>query len=244
VPRAQTDPRFSLERGRAEFARRHWLEAQTHLKRFLDTNPGNAAADSAQFLVARALFESKSYAEAAVEFGVLPREYPRSALREEAGYCECWSTFKQMRSSQLDPTFANHAATCFQEFLLRYPETTWRQASQDRLRDIEDRLAEKQYRLGIMFAKMKRPAAARVYLEEVVKAYPNSHWVAPSLLWIGCSQQQQGEYEGARQSFERLVNEYPATEWARQAEHFLSPASDRATEGSAPPDSIRSRPQP
>jgi len=244
VPLAKTDPRYSLERGRVEFGAKHWLEAQTHLKRFLDTNPGHAAADSAQFLVARALYESKSYAEAAVEFGVLPREYPRSLLREESGYNECLSNFKQMRSSQLDPTFATRAATCFQEFLLRYPDTTWRQASQERLQDIDDRLAEKQYRLGRMFAKMKRPGAALVYLEDVVQTYPKSRWVAPSLYWIGRSQEQRGEFAAARQSFERLVTEFPATEWGQEARRRLGPATPSGAGSSVPADSAQARPQP
>jgi outer membrane protein assembly factor BamD len=244
VQLAKTDARYNFERGRSEFAHQHWLEAQTFLKRFLDTNPGNAAADSAQFLIARALYEQKSYAEASVEFGVLPREYPRSPLREEAGYCECMSTFKQMRSSQLDPTFANRAATCFQEFLLRYPDTTWRQASNDRLRDIDDRLAEKQYRLGSMFAKMKRPAAARVYLDEIVLKYPQSRWVPPALVWIGSCQQQQGDFAAARASFERVVRDYPDTQPAREATSRLARMGGAAAAVSAPADSTTLRPPP
>lgn len=240
----KTHPRYSLESGRGEFARGHWLEAQTHLKHFLDTHPGDAAADSAQFLVARALFESKSYPEAAVEFGVLPREYPRSLLREEAGYCECLSVFKQMRPSQLDPTFANRAASCFQDFLLRYPNTTWRQAGQERLQEIDDRLSEKQYRLGVMFARMNRPTAACVYLEEVVSNYPRSRWVAPSLYTLGKCRQQMGEPEAARRSLERVITDYPESEWAREARRLLPALGVSAPATAAPADSAAPRPQP
>ena len=83
---APTDPRYELEVGRAEFASRHWLEAQTHLKKFLDAHPGHALADSAQLLLGLSLYESKSYSEAAVEFAILGREFPRSLLRDDAAY--------------------------------------------------------------------------------------------------------------------------------------------------------------
>jgi outer membrane protein assembly factor BamD len=216
-----TDPGYEFEVGRSEFESRHWLEAQNHLKRFLDLNPGHAKADSAQYLVGRALFESKSYAEAAVEFAILGREYPRSELRDDAAYQECLSYFKQMRPAQFDPTHATRATNCLNEFLLRYPETSLRGEAEARLRDIDDRLAEKDFRLGVLFAKMKKPEAARIYLEGVVEGHPRSRWVPPALLWIGRSHEQQERAPEAAAIYRRLIEEFPDDEAGRAARERL-----------------------
>jgi outer membrane assembly lipoprotein YfiO len=212
-----TDPRYQFELGRAQFERHHWLEAQTPLKAFLDAHPGHALADSAQYLLGRSMYVGKSYAEAAVEFAILGREYPRSELRDDASYYECLSYSQQMRSAQLDPTFALRARTCLQEFLLRYPETDLGGEARKRIAEIDDRLAEKEYRLGVLFAKMKRPAAARVYLEGLVQTYPQSRWVPDAVLWIGRSHETEGHYTDAFAAYQRLGAEFPNTPAAQEA---------------------------
>lgn len=238
---ATTDPRYEFEVGRHEFEQHHWVDAQTHLKKFLNMSPGHAVADSAQLLVGRALFESKSFAEAAVEFSILGREYPRSSLRDEAGYYECVSYSKQMRSPQLDPTFATRAQTCFSELLLRYPETTFRPEIDKQQAEIIDLLAEKEFRLGVLFAKMKRPEAARLYLDGLLKNYPTSRWAAPAMLWIGRSQEQKGQFADAIASYQHVADGFPNHEVAREArqrrQNLIDKHPSLQTLQAAPPDS-------
>jgi outer membrane protein assembly factor BamD len=216
-----TDPLYEFEVGRTDFQRQHWLEAQTHLKRFLDLNPGHAEADSAQLLIALSLYNSKSYAEAAVEFSVLSREYPRSSLKDNGAYHECLCYFRQMRPAQFDPTFASRASNCLSEFLLRYPDSSYRGDAQARQADIDNVLAEKEYRLGVLFAKMKKPDAARIYLQGIVDTYPRSRWVPYSLYWIGRSQEDQGHEADAAQTYRRLLEAFPDHKVAKQSRQQL-----------------------
>lgn len=229
-PLPTLDPRSELEMGRAEFARRHWLDAQGHFKKFLDLHPGHAAADSAQLLVAMSIFEQKSYAEAAVEFAVLGREYPRSGLGAEAALRECLCYFHEMRPPQLDPTFAFRSRDCLNEFMLRYPESSWREEAEKRLADITDALSEKDFRLGVMFARLKHPRAARVYLEGVLQEYPTSRWVPQSLLWLGRSYEQQGMDAEAVTHYRRLIATYPDDSACKEARGRLRKLSERHPE--------------
>mgnify|MGYP003542286594 CR=1 FL=1 len=86
---------------------------------FLDTHFATAIG----FAVGMAMFGSKSYAESAVEFALLGREFPRSELRDDAAYWECMSYFRQMRPAQFDPTFAQKSTDCFSEMEMRFPES-------------------------------------------------------------------------------------------------------------------------
>lgn len=236
------DPRYDFELGRREFERRHYVDAQTHLKRFLSLQPGNAVADSAQFLVGRSLLESKAYAEAAVEFAILPREYPRSELRDDAAFHECLSYHRQMRPPQFDPTFASRASACWSEFLLRYPDSASAGQVAERQRDIADRLAEKEFRIGVLFAKLKKPAAARIYLEGLVQQYPETRWVPACLYWIGRSQELQGEPAAAVASYRQLLSRFPQDEAAGDARSRLAELARRhpdvagGVENAAPPE--------
>jgi outer membrane protein assembly factor BamD len=223
--------RYEFEAGRIAVEGKQYLEAQNHLKRFLDLHPGHALADSAQFLLGLAQYRSRSYAESAVEFSILVREFPRSELRDDAAYQECLAYFEQMRPAQLDPTLALRARSCLNEFLLAYPDSPHRGEAGKRLGEIGDRLAEKDYRLGVMFANLKRYDAALIYLDEVLRAYPDSRWIPEVLLWKGRCLLKLGRGGDAAAVFRRLVESYPehdAAGEARRRLQELEPPGERA----------------
>jgi outer membrane protein assembly factor BamD len=227
VPVPKTSERYDFEAGRVAFGSERWLDAQTYLKRFLDLHPGHALADSAQYLLGRALYGSRSYAEAAVEFSILVREHPRSPLRDDASYEECRCYQAQMRPARLDPTFAFRARTCYNDFLLRYPDSEHQDAARERLQEIAERLAEKEYRNGQLFANMKRCDAAIIYFDALLHDFPTSQWVPRTLLHKGRCLQLLGRNDEAAAVYGRLVEAYPehreAAEARAQMQRLQSP---------------------
>jgi len=219
---APTDPEYELRLGLAQEARGRHLEAQDHLKRFLDLHPGHAKADSAQLFLGRAKLNAKLYPEAAVEFQILIQEYPRSPLRDEAAFQECVSYAKQMRSPALDPTFALRARTCFGDYLTRNPGASDSAAAVAQLREIADHLAEKDLRLGALFVRMKRPEAARVYLEGLLESYPGTRWEPDAWLQLGHARLQMKAPLEAAAAFRKVLSDYPQSEAAHAAREHLS----------------------
>jgi outer membrane protein assembly factor BamD len=222
VPVPRTSDRYEYEAGKASYDVGHYIDAQTHLKRFLDVHPGHAAADSAQMLLGMAQFEVKSYAEAAVEFAILVREFPRSALLDAASYQECLCYKEQMRDAELDPTFAFRTRACLNEFILRYPESPKRDEARQSLQEIADLLAEKEFRLGMMWTKMKRYRAAIIYFDEVLDKYPTSSWVPDSLFWKARCLEERKQFDEAIDMLRLLINSFP--------EHKVTPEGRRELE--------------
>ncbi len=218
---APTDPLYEFRVGLADNARHHWVEAQDHLKRFLDLHPGHVNADSAQYELGLAKMGAHLYPEAAVEFQILGQEYPRSPLRPAASFQECVSYVKQVRSTQLDPTPAIRAQTCLDEYMLRFPGAADSAAAVNHLRDLADHLAEKDLRLGRMFVRMKRPRAARVYLQNVLHATPGSRWEPEALLYLGQVEELEAQPAEAAKAYRRVVTEHGGTEAARPARERL-----------------------
>jgi outer membrane assembly lipoprotein YfiO len=236
---APTDPEYEYRIGMAQSRRGRHLEAQEHFKRFLDTHPGHAKADSAQLFLGRAKLESKLYPEAAVEFMILAQEYPRSPLRDEAAFAECLSYQRQVRSPQLDPTFAIRARTCFTDYLNRYPGAADSAAAVAQLQEIAAYLAEKQLRLGELFVRMKRPQAAQVYLEGLLAEYPGTRWDAEAWLQLGRAREQLHAPLEAAAAYRRALAAAPSPDIARQARERLSELGEpesaaRSSNGSAP----------
>ena len=218
---APSDPRYEFRAGLAENDRHHWIEAQEHLKRFLDLHPGHANADSAQYAIGLAKMGAHLYPEAAVEFQILGQEYPRSPLRAAASFQECVSYVKQVHSTQLDPTPAIRAQTCFEESMLRFPGAADSAASVAHLRDLADYLAEKDLRLGRMFVRMNRPRAARAYLSNLLKESPGTRWAPDALLYLGEVEELERKPTEAAKAYRRVLTEHADAKAAQTARQRL-----------------------
>ena len=109
------------------------------------------------------------------------------------------------------------AINTYKMVLLRYPDTDHKEEAGRLMADIDDRLAEKDLRIGIMFAKMKQPGAAQVYLQGVVKAHPRSRRVPEALLWLGRSQENGGEPAAAIATYRQLIESFPDAPATREA---------------------------
>lgn len=221
VPVAKTSPRYDFEAGRVALEAKRYLDAQTFLKRFLDLNPGHAVADSAQLLLGLAQARSGSFAEAAVEFAILVREFPRSELRDDAAYQECLAYFSQMRPAQLDATFALRARGCFNEFLLRFPESSLGEEARARIVEISDRLAEKEYRTASMFFNLKHYGSSLVYTGELLQKYSGSTWVPRALLLRARCFVELERFGDAIESLQTLLASFPEHPVAGEARSLL-----------------------
>ncbi len=228
VPVSKDSERYDFEVGRVALAANRFLEAQTHFKRFLDLHPGHGLADSAQFFLGLTQYKSKSFAEAAVEFSILVREFPRSLLRDDAAYQECLCYVGQMRPPQLDATLALRARQCLQEFQLRYPESRHIGDTRERLIEVADRLAEKEHRIGMMYIRRKQYGAARIYFDIVLRDTPESHWVPDALLWKARCHEKLGQWVEAEATYRRLLADFPGHRAAVEAEH-RTPAPEPQT---------------
>lgn len=218
---APTDPEYEFRLGQAELQRQHWINAQDHLKRFLDLHPGHARADSAQYSLGAAKFGAKLYPEAAVEFQIVGQEYPRSPLRTDAAFQECVSYARQMRSPNLDPTPAIRARTCFDEFLLRASAGADSARAGAELRKIADFMAEKDFQIGKMYVGMKRPASARVYLLDILQTYPESSRTPDVWLHMGRVEEMEKHWAEAAAAYRRVVQDYAASPAAGDARKRL-----------------------
>lgn len=169
---------------RARRAVRHgkWGDAVKHLDRvLLEFPPGDSRIPQAHLFLGEAQFAIGSHLQAAREFRKVSDDTPNDPLAPEAllragdVYADLW------RKPELDPSYGQTALATYQELLNRYPGGTAAKRAEERITDLQERFAVKEYRAALYYMRLKAYDSAILYLKDLVATYPRSS-VAPDAL--------------------------------------------------------------
>ena len=171
-----------------------WLKAQTAVRRgkwgevvkdldrlLLEFQPGDRRIPQAHLWQGEAQLALGSNLQAAREFRKTSDDSPNDLLAPEAllrvgdAYADLW------RRPELDPSYGQTALATYQELLNRYPNTTAAKRAQQRIDDLQERFAYKEYKAGLYYIRLKAYDSAILYLKDVVATYPRAT-VAPDAL--------------------------------------------------------------
>ncbi|WP_194205484.1 cell division protein CpoB [Superficieibacter sp. 1612_C1] len=107
-----------------------------------------------------------------------------------------------------DKSRQDDALTAFQNFVKKYPDSTYQPNAN--------------YWLGqLNYNKGKKDDAA-YYFASVVKNYPKSPKAADAMFKVGVIMQDKGDTAKAKAVYQQVINKYPGTDGAKQAQKRLS----------------------
>ncbi|WES69863.1 cell division protein CpoB [Superficieibacter sp. HKU1] len=107
-----------------------------------------------------------------------------------------------------DKSRQDDALTAFQNFVKKYPDSTYQPNAN--------------YWLGqLNYNKGKKDDAA-YYFANVVKNYPKSPKAADAMFKVGIIMQDKGDTAKAKAVYQQVINKYPGTDGAKQAQKRLS----------------------
>ena len=159
-----------------------WSDAIKHLDRaLLEFQPGDPRVPQAHMWQGEAQFATGNNLQAAREFRKTSDETPNDPLAPEAllrvgdVYADLW------RRPELDPSYGQTALATYQELLNRYPGTPAAKRAQQRIADLQERFAYKEYKAALYYMRLKAYDSAILYLKDLVATYPRSA-VAPDAL--------------------------------------------------------------
>ncbi len=159
-----------------------WADAVKQLERaLLEFQPGDSRVPQAHFFLGEAHFAMGSQLTAAREFRKVSDETPNDPLAAEAllragdVYADLW------RRPELDPSYGQTALATYQELLNRYPGGTPAKRAQERIDDLQERFAYKEYKAALYYVRLKAYDSAILYLKDLVATYPRAS-VAPAAL--------------------------------------------------------------
>jgi outer membrane protein assembly factor BamD len=169
-----------------------------------------------QLKFASAFFEGKDYKKALKEFQKLIKHYPRSREAAEAQY---FIGEIYLEQDQYFKAFKN-----YQDVIDKYPFSERATA-----------IIQKQYDIGMALLEGKGPLKGRssdgftdgeydvvAVFQSVIKNAPYGELAAPSQYKIGLFLFEKKLYLEARDAFEKVVNDYPDSEWTKAAKYQIA----------------------
>jgi outer membrane assembly lipoprotein YfiO len=194
-----------------------WIWSPETGGRWVRPRPAPAGNAEEQFKWAKKFYDSGEYKKAIHEFKVLTRRYHQSQYAAEA----------QFYTGDCYEKLGNHyqAFLAYQKVLDNYPYT-------ERTKEIVAR----QYKIGELFFSGKKVKVAGMSVfpgidkaieifGKVVDNAPYGEYADSALYKTGLCYRKTGDLDGARMSFERLINEFPKSNLIAQARFQLASCS-------------------
>jgi len=190
------------------------------------TNPKYSVKDTPQeqLEVGLGFYKSEEYKEAIREFKKLIKHYPRALQAPEAQYHIGLSLEEQGEALK--------AFKAYQVVIDKYPFS-----------ELAIEIVQKQYDIGMQLletasnrGKFIDAFAGADYnvidvFKTVIKNAPYGDLAAPSQYKIGLYLQEKQLYQEARDEFEKVINDYPDSEWTKAAKYQIALAdAQRSTD--------------
>ena len=193
-------------------------------------NPKYSVKDtpSEQLEYALTFYKSQEYKEAISELRKLIDHYPRAREAADAQYYIAGS-WEQMGSPQ--EAFKN-----YQEVIDKYPFSERSAEIVQKQYDIAVNLLEGQDKRGVLAKTFSNTDYTAVDMfKAIIKNAPYGNLAAPSRYKIGLYFLENAMYQEARDEFEKVMNDYPESEWAKAAKYQIA-VSDSKRSTDAPYD--------
>ncbi len=136
--------------------------------------PFGKFGDQAQFQIGIAHKTMGRYREAVEAFQKFVDRYPSSVLLDDAYFQLAESSYQFSSRATRDQYALEDAITNISTYLEKYPESNASDKVIQLRKEIEERDAEKNYRIGLYYEEQNEFESARLYFEDAAQKYPNT----------------------------------------------------------------------
>ena len=157
-------------------------EAVKEFEAILLQYSGSSIIDDAQYYIGMTRYQRGEYIIAAYEFSKLIKNMPASSFVPDAQFmlAECY--FELSPNYNLDQAFTKKAIQEYQAFIDFFPLNEKVHQAEEKINVLNLKLAEKDFSIANIYAKMDYYSAAMKYYEFVVETYHDTEY-APKALY-------------------------------------------------------------
>jgi outer membrane protein assembly factor BamD len=215
------------------FKSRDWDMIFAYLKEIQLRYTYSPYAALAELRTGDAYFEKEEYEQAAIEYEEFLKRHPGHAEAPYATYRTALSYYKEMSSPDRDPLNTRLALQWFNTFLEKYPDSPLAPDAQARALRCRDRLARREIYIGNFYSRRDNYKAAADRYKIVVNDYNDTQRYQEALYLLGRAYAKSDQYDLARQTLGRLVQEFPNEKYSGKATSLLNDIQGKT----APPPS-------
>ena len=222
---ASAEPdKILFERAMADIQERKYDVARLTLQTLLNAYPDSEYLAQAKLAIADAYYAeggTSALTQAVAEYKDFITFFP---FLEEAAYAQMrvgMIYYRRMEKPDRDRTNARLAEEELQAFLLKYPNHELSKEATQRLREVQEVLAEGDYRIANYYYVKGSPRAAAGRLLELVDRYPLFSRADRALWMLGDTYDRNERGEVAAQYYSRILSDYPLSEHVDKAKERL-----------------------
>lgn len=186
--------------------------------------PGSAVNDDARYYLGLTYFRRSQYLLAAYEFSKLIRDVPGSEFVPESQFMLAESYYQLSPHYQLDQVYTEKAIEEFQTFIDFFPLSEKVEEAEEKINELNEKLARKIYNSAVIYEKMNYTLAAIKYYGEVENTYHDTPYGPLALYKKIQLEVERDMVEEAREDINNFLIRYPDHEDAediRQLEENL-----------------------
>jgi len=193
---------------------------------------GSPYAADAQFYLGECRFERGEYLLAAFEYGILRRNYPASS-RVPDGLYKLGLSYQRMSPKwSLDQRYTRKAIDELQTFVEYYPTHEQAVQAEEMIKELNDRLAKKEYETARLYARMDYYRAALISLDVVIEKYHDTEYAPQAYLDKAEILIQRRRFEEARTAVDAFLSRYPHHDLLPWIEQLRDEIEDELREAS------------
>ena len=214
-----------FEKAEDQFAKRNWQRARTYYTYVYETYPNDVLGRRSLLRVADTYFsqgDPVNLVEAQYKYRDFINRYPTSDQADYATLQIAMCSYKQMEKPDRDQQKTREALEKFNDMIRAYPNSPLKAEAETRRQEVLDRLARHEHIVARFYLKRGSWNAATQRLNFLIDEYPQFAGRDAVFYDLGHALSKLGRTGEARLYFERVITEYPQSEYAEQARRRLT----------------------
>jgi outer membrane protein assembly factor BamD len=221
------------QRGEDWFAKKRYAKSRTYFGYLFENYPNDPLGRRALLRVADGYFaqgDPVNLVEAQYKYRDFINRYPGSDKADYAMLQIAMVSYKQMERPDRDQQKTREALEKVNDMIRTYPKSPLRPEADKRLGEVLDRLAKHEHIVARYYIRRHGYHAAEQRLNFLIQSYPNYADRAGAFYDLGQALDGLGRKAEARLYFERVVTEYPKSDYADRAKRRLEqiPGNNKA----------------
>jgi len=202
---------------------------------FEDIRPntrGVPEGEKVEFYLAYCQYYERTYLLAADQFKSFYETYGRSEFAQEAEFMYAYSLYVSVPPSNLDQQSGIESMEAMQNFLNRYPTTTFYDRAVEVISTSQQKLERKGFDNARQYLKIRQYKAAVIALQNFVNEFPDSKLAEEAkalritaqfrLAEQSITSLQAARYQSVVEFYQEMIDAYPESKYTRDVEKYYS----------------------
>ena len=217
--------RALFERAMHDLDKNKFTVARLTLQTLINTYPDSEFLPQAKYSLAESFYrESSSSAlnQAEAEFKDYITFFPTSDLADDAQLKIALTHVRRMEKADRDRTQSMLAEAELKSMIETYPDSPLLDEAKQKLRDVQEVLAEGVNKVGSFYVLRRSYPAAIARYKEIMTKYPDYSRMPEALYFLGESLRHSNNEPEAAIYYARIVTDHPLSERVDDAKHRLA----------------------